>query len=57
MIPFLPNQYRRLSENNGVWRACFNYLVALASCRQAVDQDARAADGNNAADMRLHSVD
>jgi len=53
----LSNQYRRLSEQNGVWRACFNYLVALARGREPVDQDARAADGNNAANMWLYSVD
>jgi hypothetical protein len=53
----LSNQYCRLSEQNGVRRACFNYLVALARGREAVDQDARAADGNNAADVWLHSVD
>jgi hypothetical protein len=54
---FLPNQYRRLSENNGVWRARFNDLVALASCRQPVDQDARAAESDYAADMWLQSIE
>jgi hypothetical protein len=56
-ITRLSNQYRWLSEKNRVWRACFNHLIALARGGQPVDQDARAADGNNAADMWLHSVD
>jgi hypothetical protein len=54
---FLSNQYGRLTEKNRVWSAYFNYLVTLASSRQPIDQNARAADGNNTADMWLHAID
>src|SRR5689334_9137442 len=57
-LVFIPsaNHYCRLAGGDGIGAASLDYRITRARCREVINQDKKAADGNHSTDVRLRAV-